>query len=159
MNGMTRECIVTSIKAWLEKMKWQYNFDSNKSTFKMGVYIGGALSKVRVAIPVRNDSYLVYVVSYIGCAENKQNAIWFLTMANYGLINGNFEVDVRDGEIRYKTYVNCIGMETLPEQVISDSVMCACRTFRKYSSGIVQLCLNKENATPESEIKRCEGNV
>ena len=156
---MTREDIVISIKAWLNKLKWQYNFDSNKSIFKMKVLIGGPLSRVRVVIPVRNNSYLVYVGSDLGCTENKQNTIRFLTMANYGLINGNFEVDERDGEIRYKTYVNCIGMETLPEQIIADSVMCACRTFRKYSSGIVQLCLNKENATPESEIKKCEGNV
>jgi hypothetical protein len=153
---MNREKMVISIKAWLKKMKWQYDFDADKSIFTMGVSLDGAINKVRVVMLVKDSFYLVYVMSCIGCSDNMTETIRFLTMANYGLINGNFEIDVRDGEIRYKTYVNCSDMESLPEQIISDSVMCACHTFRKYSSGIAALCLNPKSSTPEDEIKKCE---
>ena len=30
----------------------------------------------------------------------------YLTLANYGVVNGNFEMDLSDGEIRYKSYVD-----------------------------------------------------
>lgn len=153
---MNREKLVMAIEAWLKKMKWQYDFDSNKSIFIMGVSLCGAINKARVVMPVRDGFYLVYVMSYVGCSDNMTETMRFLTMANYGLINGNFEIDVRDGEIRYKTYVNCSDMESLPEQIISDSVMCACHTFKKYSSGIAALCLSPKSTTPEDEIKRCE---
>jgi len=39
----------------------------------------------------------------------------FITRANYGLIIGNFEMDYRDGEVRYKTSVDVEGDDLSPE--------------------------------------------
>lgn len=43
----------------------------------------------------------------------------YITGANYGLRNGNFEMDVEDGEIRYKVYVNVKGMNDISDDIIN----------------------------------------
>ena len=59
-------------------------------------------------------------------------------MANYGLANGNFDIDVSDGEVRYKTYVNCKDMKELPEQIIKDNPeLEAFETFDDFYNAIV----------------------
>jgi hypothetical protein len=41
----------------------------------------------------------------------------FLHRANFGLIVGNFELDMDDGEVRFKTWVDC------PDTPLTDSLM------------------------------------
>jgi hypothetical protein len=45
----------------------------------------------------------------------RAEAIEFVTRANYGMILGNFEIDLRDGEIRYKTSIDTGGLPFTPE--------------------------------------------
>ncbi len=75
-------------------------------------------------------------------------------MANYGLVNGNFELDLRDGEIRYKTYVNCDGLESLSEAVIQDSIYVGCVMMDRYGDGIAALAMGFSDA--DTEIKKAE---
>lgn len=153
---MQQNDIVNVIRLWLDKKKWHYKLTNSPMLFKMGVYLKCELEKVRVVVDVKEDFYLVYAILDIGCAKCFPEMAKFITMANYGLINGNFEVDVRDGEIRYKTYVNCRGMDRLSECVIEDSILCACRMVRKYASGIAKLCLCATGTNADIEIKKCE---
>ena len=61
------------------------------------------------------------------------------------------------GEIRYKTYVNCDKMESLPAQIVADSIICACVTVKRYACSIARICECADGATAESEIERSEG--
>ena len=77
----------------------------------------------------------------------------FLCRANYGLANGNFELDFRDGEIRYKCFVNCD--ETVPgKETIKDSIYVPARMFTRYSEGILAVLFNMKSA--EQAVKDCE---
>lgn len=59
----------------------------------------------------------------------------FITRVNYGMKNGNFEMDYRDGEIRYKVYVDC--EESLPDDVvIKNGIFVISSVFRRYANGI-----------------------
>lgn len=153
---MTRKDIYKSIREWLDGNKWHYECSSNSSIIYMGVALKSEINKLRVIVDVRDDFFLVYAIIGIGGANNILELMKFLTMANYGLINGNFEMDVSDGEIRYKTYVNCDGLKELPPQIVADSVLCACHTVKRYSSGIARLCMFPGQFTAESEIEKCE---
>ena len=44
-------------------------------------------------------------------------AIEYITRANYGLIMGNFELDLSDGEVRFKTSIDVEGAEISYEPV------------------------------------------
>jgi hypothetical protein len=79
----------------------------------------------------------------------------FITRANYGLLNGNFEMDFRDGEIRYKTFVNCD--ETDPgTQTIKDSIYIPAAMFNRYGEGIVSVLFGIKD--PEQAVKDCESD-
>lgn len=155
---MTKKETCKVIKKWLDDHKWRHDFSAPRSLFKMGVALKCTIPSVRVIIDVRESFYLVYAILPITCYRCLDKMERFLSMANFGLINGNFEVDVRDGEIRYKTYVNLRGVSSLSTQIVEDSIICACLTVRKYADGIARICLSAESEALDinAEIKKCE---
>ena len=153
---MVKKEICKAIKSWLNENKWKYDIAPNSSIIYLGVALKSQINRLRVIIDVRDDFFLVYAIPGIGGSENIPELMKFFTMANYGLINGNFEMDIADGEIRYKTYVNCTGLKALPSELIEDSILCACHTVRRYSSGIAKLCLLPGQSKADEEIAKCE---
>ena len=50
--------------------------------------------------------------------EDKRAAMAeFLTRANYGMMLGNFEMDYADGEVRFKTSIDCEGGTLVPRMI------------------------------------------
>lgn len=78
----------------------------------------------------------------------------FVCRANYGLTNGSFELDMRDGEIRFKSFVDCEGT-TPTAEMIRNSIHCPAAMFERYSAGIVVL----GNATVKEAIVKCEKSL
>jgi hypothetical protein len=60
----------------------------------------------------------------------------FLTRANYGLILGNFELDLDDGEIRYKTSLDIEDAELTP-MLLSHIVYANVTSMDRYLPGII----------------------
>jgi hypothetical protein len=60
----------------------------------------------------------------------------FLTRANYGLILGNFELDLDDGEIRYKTSLDIEDSELSPA-LLSHVVYANVSAMDRYLPGII----------------------
>lgn len=156
MNQMQ---IVDVLKKWLDNDDWNYDYNAEKHSFLMRASINSLkLKTAQILITVNDDNYNVFCYSSIGgVTYNLTELIKYLTMVNYGLIDGNFELDVRDGEIRYKTYVNCKGMETISSEVISDSIYVACSMLGRYGDGIVALALGFSDA--DTEIKKTDNNI
>lgn len=62
----------------------------------------------------------------------------FLARANYGMIIGNFEIDVRDGEVRYKTSIDIEGI--VPSaQLLKSMVYANVLTMDRYFPGLMQV--------------------
>lgn len=58
------------------------------------------------------EQFVFYSVSPIKAPESQRDVVAeFITRANYGLLNGNFEMDYDDGEVRYKTFIDIEGGE------------------------------------------------
>lgn len=152
---MNQEQIVDAVRDWLNKDDWHYEYNAEKHLFKMGINLKSKIKSGRIFVDVKKDCYLVYLYSPIdGDKENLSELTKYLTMANYGLLNGNFELDMQDGEIRYKTYVNCAGLESLSPEVIEDSIYVGCYFMDRYGDGIAALALGFSDA--ETEIKKAE---
>jgi hypothetical protein len=68
-------------------------------------------AKIREA----QQQFVFYSICPIAIPKTKRNKIaQFLTLANYGTIIGNFELDYTDGEIRYKTSIDVEGDRLTP---------------------------------------------
>jgi len=152
---MEREQIVDAVRDFLDGDDWHYEFDAERSLVKMGINLKSKIKSGRIYVDIREHFYMVYLCAPIsGDKDNLGELNKYLAMANYGLYNGNFELDMSDGEIRYKTYVNCDGLESLSTDVIRDSIYTGCLMMDRYGDGIAALALGFSDA--ETEIKKAE---
>lgn len=142
------------IKAFFEDSKWNYEFDEDKNVFTTNINMGGILGILRIYVFVTDTDYCVYTVlnnnaektAYARVAE-------YLHRANYSFSNGNFEFDYRDGEIRYKTYVNFEGA-TLSTDIVEDSIYVTIFMFEKYGKNLFRAMLGNEDV--ESLVRDAE---
>lgn len=78
----------------------------------------------------------------------------YLHRANYGLSIGNFELDVRDGEIRYKVSMN-VQDAMVGRDAIDDMISLPVSMFTKYGNSLLAVTMGM--MTPEDAIKKAEG--
>ena len=151
------EDLVSEIRGFLLDDDWKFDFDDEKGIFRFGVNIDGKMKHVNYFMPVREDSYTVYAISPVsGDTEDPLTMAAiadFVCRANYGLRNGNFEVDMTDGEIRYKVFVDCDGIVPSRE-IIRGSIIIPAMMFERYSPGLLDVIFKGESAA--DAIARCE---
>ena len=153
---MDPEQIVDALRDWLDSDDWHYEYDAERHLIKAGITLDCKLRNARIFIPIRGDgSYIVNIYSPVsGDPASLDELIKYVAMANYGLANGNFDIDVSDGEVRYKTYVNCKDMKELPAQIIKDSIYAGWCMMDRYGNGLAALAMGFSDA--ETEIKKAE---
>lgn len=151
------EDIAGEIRGFLLDDDWNFDFDDEKGIFKFGVNISGRMKHVNYIVPVRDDSFTVYAMAPVS-ADSEDPLVMaemakFICRASYGLRNGNFEFDMRDGEIRYKVFVDCEGQ--LPSRdVVRNSIIIPAMMFERYSPGILDVIFKGMDA--EEAVNRCE---
>ena len=155
---MDQEQIVDALRDWLDSDDWHYEYDSEHHLIRAGITLDCKLRNARIFIHVREDgSYIVNFYSPVnGDPGNIDELVKYVAMANYGLANGNFDIDVSDGEVRYKIYVNCKDLEKLPAQIIKDSIYAGWCMLDRYGNGIAALAMGFSDA--ETEIKKVESS-
>ena len=153
---MDQEQIVDALRDWLDSDDWHYEYDAERHLIKAGINLDCKLRSARIFIPIREDgSYIVNIYSPVnGDPAHIDELVKYVAMANYGLANGNFDIDVSDGEVRYKTYVNCKDLETLPAQIIKDSIYVGWCMMDRYGNGLAALAMGFSDV--ETEIKKAE---
>lgn len=86
--------------------------------------------------------------------EHRRSAVAeYLTRANYGLRIGNFELDMRDGETRYKSSLDFEGAG-LSDQLIRTTLYPAVGTLDRYYPGLVKVA--EDGADPAEIIASIE---
>jgi hypothetical protein len=100
------------------------------------------------------QQFVFYSVCPLTTPESKEaDMMEFLTRANYGLIIGNFELSLEDGEIRYKAGLDVEDAE-LTAPLIKPVVYANVLTMDRYLPGI--LAVISGNMTPDEAIARIE---
>ena len=151
------EELTEMIRDFLIEDDWHFTFDEENACFTFNISIDGKLQHLRYVIYVKDDCYTVYAVSPLN-ADSEDPAIMskmadFICRANYGLRNGNFELDMRDGELRYKIFVDCDGL--LPNtDILRNSIIIPSVMFERYSAGIIDVMFKDSSA--EDAIAKCE---
>ncbi len=150
--------IVDAVKDFLDNDDWHYSFDEERGLFRFGVSLPGKMKSVQYVVGINEHDYNVYAMSPISAdqeePETMRQMAEFVCRANYGLRDGNFELDFRDGELRYKCYMNCNG--SMPSrEMVEATIQCPAAMFKRYSKGILQILFNDMSA--EDAIELCEG--
>lgn len=149
--------IRNAIESFFEKDDWRYTFNEEDALFEAGVKLDCKLKSTRLKIRVGTSYYTVYATIALNADEDsRQQVAEYLTRANYGLRAGNFELDMRDGEVRYKIHVDCgDDCECLPSySVVENSVYISVNMIEKYGDGLVAVMYGfktAEEAVNEAE--------
>lgn len=149
--------IATVVKQFLDADDWHYSFDENRGIFDFGLRIRSKIQKIKYLVDVKDDEIVFYGICPIGAdrddTEMMAQMAEFLCRANYGLKNGSFEFDFRDGEIRYKSFVDCDGV--LPStEVVKNSIYCIDVMYKRYAPGIVDIIF--AGCSAKDAIAKCE---
>lgn len=151
--------IANSVGTFLKEDNWRHDFDEENGIFNTSIQLGCKIKTVRYIIDIRQNDYIVYVYSPIGPNSNDKEAMLraaeFLTRANYSLVLGNFEIDMRDGEIRYKVCVLCDG-DTLSQRVIRRSMYVPAVMLERYGNGLLNVLYS--DISPQKAYEQCENN-
>ena len=104
---------------------------------------------------MKDKCFIVYALVNVRADEACRQAVSeYLHRANFGLRWGNFEIDMRDGEIRYKVLVDCgDDCDCLPtSSVIRRSIYFPASMLDKYGDGLLSVMYGFE--TPEAAATR-----
>ena len=102
--------IASAIRSFLTEDDWHFRFDEEDATYRMKLGLESDLDHVDIYIRVYDESFTVSAVSPIKVKKDpakRREMAEFVCRANYGLMCGGFQYDIRDGEILYKVYVSC----------------------------------------------------
>lgn len=149
--------IANAIKSYLEEDDWHFSFDEETGLFRFGLSLSSKIKKINYIVDVKEDEYIVYAIAPIGADEEDKKMMAtmaeFVCRVNYGLKNGNFELDMRDGEVRFKCFVDCESI-TPSKDMVQNSIHCPAIMFKRYGSGIVDIIFG--NVTATEAVNRCE---
>ena len=145
------------VKNFLEEDDWNYSFDANTGVFDFSLRSKSKIKKINFAIDVQDDEIIVYGISPVGAdfdnPEMMARMAEFICRANYGLKNGCFEIDFSDGEVRFRSFIDCDGF--VPNtKVVQNSVHCTAAMFRRYAPGIIDIIFADKSA--KEAIEMCE---
>jgi len=151
--------IANSINRLFKQMDLHYDFDKENGRFSYNVYVDCRLQSIRTVIHVYDEFFIVYAYCPIKADirdEAMMNAVSeFINRANYGMCTGNFEFDFRDGEIRYKIYVNCEDGVMPSKELLGYNIFyCPYMRLETYADGLLNVMFGGMSA--QEAVDKCE---
>ena len=143
------------VRVFFEEDDWGYVEGPNDNVLRYG--FSGQNAKFQGIAKVdderRHILFLCYLPTHV--PENKRTAAAeYVTRANYGLLNGNFELDFSDGEVRFKVSV-LIEDSRLTFEQFKTAVYTCVLTMDRYCAGLMEVIYADKN--PAECIAAIEG--
>ncbi len=142
--------IAQKICTFLDNGDWHYTYDEEKGIIRMGVNLKGKMQRCKIFITIGQAHYTVYALPDFNINEKcRMRVAEYLTRANYNLRFGNFELNLDDGDIRYKMAVDCENEEApvLSDAVIARSIYIPPRMLDQYGDGLLSVMFG--NTSPK----------
>jgi hypothetical protein len=144
--------IQEAVTAYIEARDWPYTTDERGVVSFPGFGSNGAWT---VYLAPREDDEQILVHSVVpedAPVERRRDLALFLTRANFGLVLGNFELDLDDGELRYKTSIDVEDVEIV-DKLIDNLVLANVATTDRYLPGIRAVLAGADPAKAVAEAE------
>ena len=139
--------IFESMSAFFDADDWSYEVLPGGSILRMG--FSGADGKWTCFAQAREaeEQFVFYSVAPFKTPEERRLPMAeFITRANYNMIIGNVELDLQDGEVRYKTALDVQGTE-LSHALMKGLVYANVLTMDRYFKGILAVAFGGVDAS------------
>ncbi len=143
-----------TVVSYLQNDNWNFERINNSENLKCGVKGKNASYRIFFSIKEENNRLVVYVVSPFNIPEEKRvAAAEFIARANSGMYFGNLELDLDDGEVRYKTSIDLEG-GTLTEKMVENLIYWGYWGMDRYYPGLMALIYGGKS--PAEAVKDCD---
>lgn len=140
---------------FLEEDGWHPQQLEDRNIYRMGFAGHNGDTTCYAQVLVDLEIFLFYVQWPIRVPEEARTAMAeYLTRANYGLRIGNFEMDLTDGEVRYKSSLD-FEDATLTPDLIKHAIYPAVQTMDRYLPGMMAVIYGGK--PPAEAIEEIEG--
>jgi len=97
------------------------------------------LQSAQMIVLVREDNYsTITTLPLTADTDHRLAMAEYLTRVNWGMRNGNFELNMEDGEIRFKSYVH-VGAGQLDASAAKLGVMLPFLMIDRYGDGLLEV--------------------
>ncbi len=142
------------IGEYLQNQGWHCEFNEDTGIYTFGLNLRNKMKTIRMYIGVRVGGFSVYGVSLVNAdEENIGKVMEYFTRVNYGLKYGNFEIDLRDYEVRFKCAHFC-GDELPSMDEVETSIDMPYFMWSQYGDGYLSMLFSDES--PEEAVEKAE---
>lgn len=146
--------ILDVAESHLRQAEWIFERMQGRDAIRCSVRAKNASFRLYLDAIESHEQFLVYAVSPNPIPEARRPAAAeYVTRANYGMRIGNFEMDLNDGEIRYKVSADVEGSSLTP-RMVENMIATAVTTLDRYFPGLMGICFADQN--PLEAIERIE---
>lgn len=118
---------------------WKFDFDKKNEIIKLEIPGINTRFHVFLLVDEKQESLLCNTYIKQKVPHSKRLEVCdFMNRANYELANGNFEMDIDNGEIRYRTFLDLADTEPSKDQ-IQNIVWTGIHGFDSYYRGLIKL--------------------
>lgn len=147
--------ILDTAASFFEEDGWPFTQVEGQSVLRVGFQGQNGQWTCFAQAREEQTQFIFYSVCPVNAPEDKRlDLAEFLTWANYGLFVGNFEMDLSDGEIRYKTSIDVEG-DRLSQALVQQLVYTNVFMMDRYLPGIMRVLYG--GASPAEAIAEVEG--
>lgn len=132
---------------------WRYT-KRDERTFSFGFRGDNNRYDFWAFINEKGNILSIYSIIPMAANQKRLEIADFLHRANYDMMIGNFELDMRDGEIRFKTSADFNG-EKPDLEMINKMIDCCLAMADRYLPGVGAILFS--DITPEQAIEMVEG--
>lgn len=147
--------IMGVVLKFLQEDKWNFRQIEGKPILQMGFTGNNGSWQCFAQSREEQQQFIFYSILQMNVPPDKRPLVAdFLTRANYGLILGNFEMDMNDGEVRFKTSIDVQGGQ-LTTGMVKTMIYVNVLMMDKYLPGIMSVTYGA--STPPDAIAKIEG--
>ena len=140
-----------AVEGYLATRAWPYE---DRGNYVVSA-VAGESGSWTACFDLREDDEQLLVYSVLPLrvpAERRTAVALFLSRANYGLAIGNFEIDLDDGEVRYKTSIDVEGA-VLEEPLIDHLLLANIVTVDRYLRALESVVAGADPAASISSVE------
>jgi hypothetical protein len=149
------QSVYGAMRAFFEQDEWSFTPMDDQPVLRMGFQgDNGAFSCFAQAIEERGQFVFYSFAPFLVPEAQRLAVVEYITRANYGLFVGNFEMDLSDGEVRFKTSADVVGTD-MPPKLFTTNVVQNVLLMDRYLGGLQAVSEGK--LSPVEAIEQVEG--
>ena len=142
------------IEQFVQQQDWSYDRLDEHQALRFGLSTENASFQCYAQVDEDREQCCVYACMPNHAEEDKRlAAAEFVARANYGMRIGNFELDMEDGEVRFKVAVDVEGSK-LTDVMVRNMIACAITCSDRYYPGLMQVLYG--NTSPKAAVQQVE---